>query len=84
MNEFCHGIREGNLNILKLNLEKSMAHTYTRQREMWKNLDFVVIDFKEGCFSFLTLFHLNKKHVLVTCSKIMLNITSKLTRGYRV
>ena len=47
MNEFCHGIREGNLNILKLNLEKSMAHTYTRQREMWKNLDF-----EEGCFSF--------------------------------
>ena len=52
-----------------------------RQREMWKNLGFVLINFEEQCFSLLTLFHLSKKHMLVTCSKILLNITAKITPG---
>ena len=51
MNKFCHGIREANLNILKLNMGKMMG--------------FVLFDFEEGCFSLLTLFHLSKKHVFV-------------------
>ena len=70
VNEICYGIREVNLNILKLNLGKRMG--------------FVLIDFEEGCFSLLTLFHLSKKHVLVTCSKILLNITIKITPGCKV
>ena len=48
-----------------------------RLREMWKNLNFVLINFEEGCFSLLTLFYLSKKHVFVTYSKILLNITVK-------
>ena len=32
------------------------------------------IDFEEGCFGLLSLFHLRKKHVLITCSRILLNI----------
>ena len=46
-----------------------------------KKFRFVLINFEEGCFSLLTLFHLSKKHVLVTCSKILLNITVKITSG---
>ena len=46
-------------------------------KQIRKNLGFVLIEFEEGCFSLLTLFHLSKKHVLVTCSKILLNITAK-------
>ena len=46
-----------------------------------KNLGFVLIEFEEGCFSLLILFHLSKKHVLVTCSKNLLNITAKITLG---
>ena len=48
-------------------------------KQIRKNLGFVLIEFEEGCFSLLTLFHLSKKHVLVTCSKILLNITAKIT-----
>ena len=70
MNEFCYGIRDVNLNILKLNLGKRMG--------------FVLIDFEEGCFSFLTLFHLSKKYVLVTCCKILLNITIKIISECKV
>ena len=39
---------------------------------------FFLIDFEEGCFSLLTLLYLSKKHVLITCSKIQLNITAKI------
>ena len=70
VNEFCHGIREVNLNILKLNLRKRMG--------------FVLIDFEEGYFSLLTLFRLSKNHMLVTCSKILLNTTAKITPGCKV
>ena len=45
---------------------------------------FFLIDFEEGCFSLLTLFHLSKKHVLITCSKIQLNITAKIIPGCKV
>ena len=55
-----------------------------REREIWKILGFVLIDFGEWCFSLLTLFHLSKKHMLVTCSKILLNITAKITLGCNV
>ena len=44
-------------------------------------LGFVLIDFEKGCLSLLTLFHLSKKHVLVTCNKILLNIIAKITLG---
>ena len=52
-------------------------------KQIRKNLGFVLIEFEEGCFSLLTLFHLSKKHVLVTCSKILLNITAKITTEYK-
>ena len=39
-----------------------------------KKLGFVLIDFEEGCFGLLSLFHLRKKRVLITCSRILLNI----------
>ena len=32
-------------------------------KQLRKKLGFVLIEFKEGCFSLLTLFHLSKKHV---------------------
>ena len=48
-----------------------------RQREMWKILGFVLIDFEEECLSLLTLFHPSKKYVFVTCNKILLNIIEK-------
>ena len=38
-----------------------------RQREMWKILGFFKINFEEGCFSLLNLFHLRKK----TCACYM-------------
>jgi len=50
-------------------------------KQIRKKLGFVLIEFKEGCFNLLTLFHLSKKYVLVTCSKILLNITAKITLG---
>ena len=50
-------------------------------KQIRKNLGFVLIDSKEGCFSLLTLFHLSKKYVLVTCNKILLNIMAKITLG---
>ena len=50
-------------------------------KQIRKNLGFVLMDFEEGCFSLLTLFRLSKKHVLVTCSKILVNITVKITSG---
>ena len=53
-------------------------------KQIRKNLGFVLIDSKEGCFSLLTLFHLSKKYVLVTCNKILLNITAKITLGCKV
>ena len=53
-------------------------------KQIRKNLGFVLMDFEEDCFSLLTLFHLNKKHVLVTCNKILLNITAKITLGCKV
>ena len=49
-----------------------------RDIEMWKKLAFVLINFEEGCFSLLSLFHLNKMHVLVTCNSILSNIIAKL------
>ena len=45
---------------------------------------FFIIDFEKGCFSLLTLFHLSKKHVLIICSKIQLNITAKIISGCKV
>ena len=42
-------------------------------------LGFVLIDFEKWCLSLLTLFYLSKKHVLVTCNKILLNIIAKIT-----
>ena len=50
-------------------------------KQIRKNLGFVLIEFEEGCFSLLTLFYLSKKHVLVTCNKILLNITANITSG---
>ena len=50
-------------------------------KQIRKNLGFVLIEFEEGCFSLLTLFYLSKKHVLVTCNKILLNITTNITSG---
>ena len=50
-------------------------------KQIRKNLGFVLIEFEEDCFSLLTLFHLSKKHVLVTCNKILLNIIAKITSG---
>jgi len=54
------------------------------QCKMWKILGFVLIYFEKGCFSILTLFHLSKKYVLFICSKILLNITTKITLGCKV
>ena len=51
---------------------------HERQRDVKK------IDFEEGCFSFLSLFHLSKMHVLVMCSSILLKITTKVTLGCKV
>ena len=51
---------------------------------MWKILDFILVDFEEGCFNLLILFHLSKRHVLVICSKILLNIITKITPGCKV
>ena len=50
-------------------------------KQIRKNLGFVLIDFEEECFSILTLFYLSKKHVLLTCNKILLNITVKKHRS---
>jgi len=61
-----------------------LEEAHTQDREMWKKLAFVLIDFEEGCFSLLSLFYLSKKHVFVTFSRIPLNITSKVTPGCRV
>ena len=53
-------------------------------KQIRKNFGFVLIDFEEECFSLLTLFYLSKKHVLLTCSKILLNITVKITPECKV
>ena len=66
-----------------LNLGKRL-HAWEIRREMWKKLGFVLIDFEEGCFSLLSLFHLSKIHVLVMCSSIPLNITAKVTPRCKV
>ena len=50
-------------------------------KRMWKKLGFVLIDFKVGCFSLLSLFHLSKMYMLVMCSSIPLNIIAKVTLG---
>ena len=47
-------------------------------KQIRKNLGFVLIDFEEA------LFYLSKKHVLLTCSKILLNITVKITPDCKV
>ena len=63
-------------------LERGRVQMKQREaKQIRKNLGFVLIDFEEGCFSLLTLFYLSKKHVFVTCSKILLNITAKITPG---
>ena len=65
----------------------TIIHTFivnARKREMGKILGFVLIDFEEGYFSILTLFHLSKKHVLITCNKILLNITATITLGCKM
>ena len=49
-----------------------------------KKLAFVLIDFEKGCFSLLSLFHLNKMHVLVMCNRISLNIIAKVRPGCKV
>ena len=49
-----------------------------------KKSAFVLIDFEKECFSLLSLFHLSKMHVLVMCSRILLNITAKVTLGCKV
>ena len=50
---------------------------------MRKKLSFVLVDFEEGYFCFLSLFRRNK-HVLVMCSRIPLNITAKIIPGCKV
>ena len=63
-------------------LERGRVQMKRREtKQIRKNLGFVLIDFEEGCFNLLSLFHLSKKHVLVTCSEILLNITAKITPG---
>ena len=51
---------------------------------MWKKLGFVLIDFEEGYFGFLSLFCVSKKHVFVMCSRISLNIIAKIIPGCKV
>ena len=75
----CVFFLKDNANEVVWNLGKRMA-----PREIEgdvENFRFFLIGFGEGCFSLLTLFHLNKKNVLVTCNKILLNITAKITLG---
>ena len=66
-----------------LNLGKRL-HTWETWREMWKKLSSALIDFEEGCFGFLNLFHLSKMHVLVMRNSIPLNITAKVISGCKV
>ena len=61
-----------------------LGEAHRQDREMWKKLSFVLINFEEGCFSLLNLFHLSKKHVFITFSRIPSNITSKVTLGCNV
>ena len=66
-------------------LERGRVQMKQREtKQIRKNLGFVLMDFEEGSFSLLTLFHLSKKHVLVTCNKILLNITVKITPGCKI
>ena len=60
------------------------ASMHDTRREMWKKLAFVLIDFEKGCFNLLSLFHLSKMHVFVTCSSVSLKITTKITPGCKV
>ena len=92
MNEPQHRLGHGHLERLNHGCYKTayltrnpFLYCYNRswdnnfgQREMWKILGFFKINFEERCFSLLTLFHLRKKHVFVTCNKILLNIIAKM------
>jgi len=53
-------------------------------RDVEKKGAFVLIDFEERCFSLFSLFYLSKIHVIVRCSRISLNIITKVTLGYKV
>ena len=66
-----------------LNLGKMLART-TQGERCGKKLAFVLIDFEEGCFNLLSLFHLSKMHVFVTCSSVSLKITTKITPRCKV
>ena len=46
--------------------------------------DCLIVTKKSRFFSLLTLFHLSKKHVIITCTKILLNVIEKITPGYKV
>ena len=54
-----------------------------RERDV-KKIGSCLINFEVECFSLLSLFHLSKMHVLVMCSSISLNITTKVTLGCKV
>lgn len=70
---------------LEVKAESEFGERHTRETESWeKKLAFVLIVFEEGCFSFLGLFYLSKKHVLVTCNKILSNITAKVISECKV
>ena len=63
-----------------LNLGKR-PHTREIRRDVKKNW---VLFFEEVCFNLLSLFHLNKMHVLVMCNSIPLNIIVEVTSGCKV
>ena len=63
--------------------EFEFGESHACKRDVEK-LAFVLIDFEEGCFSLLSLFHISKKHMFVTCSRISLNTTAKVTPGCKV
>ena len=54
------------------------------QERCKKKLCFVLIDFEEGVFWSFKFVPLSKNHVLVTCSRILLNITAKITLRCKV
>ena len=59
--------------------EFEFGESHACKRDVEK-LAFVLIDFEEGCFSLLSLFHISKKHMFVTCSRI----SAKVTPGCKV
>ena len=57
---------------------------HVRERDENKKKEaFVFIDCKDYCFCLLTLFHLSKTQVLVTCMKVPSKMIVKLTSEYK-